>query len=125
MTALRRDQIEKYIDERVKILLDRINVQKDDLIFVSRALRNESTGRGVFDHTIHVGSAEHISNTAYWDGGEAFSRKGVDLFFYLKGRLLLQTTTVWTIWDTYKTKGIFSERFQMYCSYSLIQDDVV
>lgn len=97
-SELSNKEVEAFVKEKVKEILSKIIMKKNDSINIHRNL-TEDNGRGIFVHDILVCPVEELVDTDAWDSSELFNNKGNNLFLYLKGRMLIQTTTTWIIGD--------------------------
>lgn len=112
---LLKSEVDVFIEEKVELLLSHIQKDEKDVIFVNREIIGPDGA--VFHHFIHVCPVERLCNTEYWDNSEIFNEKDSNLFLYLKGRLLIQTTTTWEIYEIHN--NLFAKEFELTCNYSI------
>ena len=109
---LLKSEVEPFVDARVKELVSHIELDDDnDSIFINREMIQD--GHAVFHHMIYICPAEHVCNSEIWEDSEVFMENGNNLYLYLKGRMLIQTTTTWEI-----AKGDpFKKQYKLSCNY--------
>lgn len=108
---LSKSEVNVFVEEKVKLLLSHIVKDENDAIFVNRETMNSDGG--IFTHSIHICPVERSCKTKYWENSEIFNEKGNNLFLYLKGRLLIQTTTTWEVYSG----NPFVKRYKLTCNY--------
>ena len=108
---LSKEEVERFVEESVKFLISHIELGDRDYINVNRVLINE--GHAVFHHNIHIGPPEQTCDTDIWEDSEMFEKNSSNLYLYLKGRMLIQTTSTWTVY-----KGDpFKKQYEITCEY--------
>ena len=110
-----KEEAEAYVEESVKLLISHIELKEGECIYVNRDLMKD--GKGVFHHDIHIfpvsfDAINRMGEDAY-DGSELFEKNGSNLYLYLKGRMLIQTTTTWTVYSG----NPFAKRYKITCEY--------
>lgn len=114
MEKLTKLGVNVFVENVVGLLFSNIKMGKKDKIHVHKKTE-DSKGKSIFSHFINVCPIEQLCQTEYWHNSEIFGYKDSDLFLYLKGRLLIQQTTTWTIYSG----DPLVKHYECLCNYSL------
>ena len=115
-------EVEIFVNDCIKKLTDFIKMEDDDYIFINRRMIKDSGNESVFNHKIIVCPSEKVCNTPFWNDSEIFQVNNNSLFLYLKGRMLIQTTTTWEVYRNDSLGRLF-RLYKLTCNYD-VNDDV-
>lgn len=111
---LSKEEVDIFVEKKVSELVKQLDPGKDEYIYINRCVMGDN--KGIFVHNIHICpmTLDCINQLGdAYDDSELFTVNGPNLYLYLKGRMLIQTTTTWVVWRD----NPFKNQYEITCEY--------